>query len=426
MTDRERASAQDEETKPMSDSTTSQPIRRSDSHRRSVSHHTPTMRCARTGAHWLLGRAVAAAQHLRTARRLRMIGIVMFALLATSCAIGVLQQTSKNRKPFGIVPMSNATPVLRDVYSTETAIGLAAYRSWDEVPASLGMRPSIANSSAYFAPVAAATQPFAGFLQRQQWTICCIAVIPLLLTFAAQFLVQASAYGATDWPWTWEGKRALLWFAGALSLGGLATWFGDPIVVPAAVLAAAIAAAILAGPERGQAIRWAAVLWVVVVGVGAIRLGTAGGMQALQDRIAVASSDNRSLWSAFLDHRWFGCGLGASGELWTLYRSNPSDKPMQASSLLAAAVELGWLGMGIVAAVGLYSTGKWLWVRGRLDAQARLLVGGAASAVFAMTAFAALGPGLEAPVLLGIAAVLVGCLARGLSGGYCNFGGLES
>lgn len=371
--------------------------------------------------------AFAAAHQLRTAKRVRLVGVVMLVALVLSCVVGVTQQSIKNRNPFGLFPLANANPALRDVFSKETAIGLASYRAWQELPASVHLKAGLDNASDFYAPATNAVEPFAGFLERRQWAVCAVALIPLLLTFAAQLLTQATAYGVGDWLWTWESKRAMQWLLAAFGLIGLATWFGDPLATPLCILVAgAVSFFALTGPGRKKALRLAALAFMVAAVVGGIRLSTGGGLNVLRDRVDRAAADNRSLLVAFADHRWFGCGLGAVGELWTIYRPTSAESAVQASSLLAAAVEVGWLGIAIAGLTAVYLTAKWFWVRSRFDPQARLMVGGIVSALVAMTAFAAVGPGMEAPVALALVAVLLGCLARGLGGGYCTaHGGIE-
>lgn len=372
--------------------------------------------------------AAAAAQQLRTPRRLRFVGLCLAGILVASCIGGAMQQSAKNRKVFGMFALNGAAPAVRDVFSTETAIGLTAYQPWEELPASRAMKPGNNNSSPFFSTSESTAPLFAGFLHPNQWTACVVVLLPLLLAFAAQFANQAAVYGRTEWLTTWEGKRALVWLTLVLLLASLATWFGDPIAVPLSLLAAVVFGAFAAtGPERLRAIKLSLLACVLAGGVGVIRVGTNGGVAPLLERVTQANADDRSLVQAFSDHRWFGCGLGAVGDLWSLYRPTASDQKVQVSSLLASAVELGWIGLGILGVALAYAVVRWLWVRGRLDPQNRIVVAGLFAGFGGLLAMGAMGPGMEAPVILTLAALMLGCLARGLAGGYVSvYGGLDA
>lgn len=361
----------------------------------------------------LLGLLWVATHSLRTPRHVAVVVLCLASTLGASAVVGTALSTQTSKTVFGLFRLDDPqTPVvIRDSFQPGSALSTPT-QSWTEVDDGTGTPLWFRRQSSEAA--------FAGFTSSVHWAICSVALLPLLLVQAQRRLRRpASEVGSAEWfglPAYTQGVCLTLF---ALFLTGMVGWWADPLDALIAVsLMFVVGTAMCERGDRVYLISVGLLQLALVLAMAATRISMHGGFYWLADRSRQFLSDNVALARAFIDHLWLGCGLGAAGDVWPLYRHEPASVASQGSSALMFLVETGLTGAVLVIAAAAYLTGRWCAVRDELRSEERRLLAALFGGLTGLAAFALLGPGLETPVVMALFVVLIGCTARGLAGGF--------
>lgn len=360
-------------------------------------------------AEWLLWGTAATlicavtAHQLHGDRRVDVFFLVLGTVLVASAALGIFRTSLTG------APTAAAT----------SAIGPASYRSWNqsEIPA------GDTDGDSWFTPgtLSTVSPSFAGFLTSMHFGACVVAIVPVLLAIGIRRFTISRQVENRQWLGMPSGRLAIGASLLAILLTTLTCLF-TPSAALAFGLGVGIAASLLLlqNPVPQKSFLAAAGGVVPLVIVLMTPFDVTGEGQGLWSNVSQAIVDNRSLLSILQSYPLFGCGLGSLGEVWSWHRSDAADIPPLASSLLALVCEAGLFGSFLFLAAAAYL--GWRYVKARalfqrayVNPDGLLLPTAYLASLLATVTVGLLGPGLEAPAVLLVAAVNCGLLIRAIS-----------
>ncbi|MFO0949093.1 MAG: hypothetical protein U1D30_24805 [Planctomycetota bacterium] len=362
-----------------------------------------------------------ALQQLRTVRQLQAtIGALAVLLLMSGILAKV--QAPRSQPEFLSLMQSvkqNSPAMGRDLTRADSAIGPFAYLPRAE----LQLPGNSADGNTWYVPAKPADGEFAvaGFWRSSQWSICVLALIPVLVGLGVTRLMHAQDLHGKRWPSQLEGQTGLAFATLAILLSLVAGFHADPVrqLVPA--IASLLIGVFLVGSAGRKKFLVIAFLAASSMAAACASQRMRPGTPSLLDAEPWRStwSDNGSLLRVLGDHLWVGCGLGALGDVWPRYRTVAASQANQASSLLAMFGETGLVGILLILLTTSYVFIRWQRIRVHLSGVSRALTGSMVAGLGALFVAGLIGPGLEAPVTWCVATLLFGTLARGLAG--CEF-----
>ncbi|MGL5094920.1 MAG: hypothetical protein ACRDD1_04995 [Planctomycetia bacterium] len=372
-------------------------------------------------AGWAVGLffvAVVASERLAAGPRHRAAVVALALLVAASGLAGGLQQLAGAKQLFGIVSVQNRQlPVLaRDVFTSTTAVGAAAYTPWAASTSAPAAEESFSDPSkpvdetTWFHRRAADNPLFAAFLHPAHWSACAVVLAPLLFAGVLRLSAMAAASQWGEWSSTSEGQAAAGAWLLTLLLAVGAPGLGEPIPALAAIAVGTLVVGATAG-SLASAVKWGGPVLLAAAGGAAARLSAFGGMEALDAWRRQAMLDAADILTMLWQAPVAGFGLGAAADVLPHYRQAPADAPLAAGSLLALAVESGWVGVGLGACAAGYLLLRWPLAVGRLDGDPRSAAAGGLGATAAFTVVGLLGVGLDAPAVYGVAVLAFATLA---------------
>jgi hypothetical protein len=151
--------------------------------------------------------------------------------------------------------------------------------------------------------------------------------------------------------------------------------------------------------------------------VGAASAALTGGIVRVAAQWNAWVSDSSAALSVAGDHLWIGCGLGALGDLWPLYRTASNGSAPAGGSLLTFVAEVGAPFVAFVACLGVFAVLRWRRAAPSLPTDARLVLAGVGAGVAGWAAAGVFGPGADSPPVLLLAAAFLGAMIRGLAVG---------
>ncbi|HVJ81671.1 MAG TPA: hypothetical protein VNC50_11420, partial [Planctomycetia bacterium] len=208
--------------------------------------------------------------------------------------------------------------------------------------------------------------------------------------------------------------------AAAILAATAAAFANSLVVVPATIVGSLALVALADRTHRRAAFKFGALMTIIAISAGAAAIWRRGGIEIALADLKGAWTDNASLLAVFADNLWLGCGLGSLPEVWSMHRGIPMEVAPRGSGLLAIAAQIGAIGCGILVLTAAYVAIRWFRVAGRLDRDVRFAIAGTIAGLCSWAAFAAFGPGPDGPVVLLVAAALLGCAMRGLANAFPN------
>lgn len=372
---------------------------------------------------WVLwgGAALALAVTIvAVVRHLGRMTSVTTALAVTLALLGVIGtvQTMTSRHGIGGVldPTDPRLPsFVADIYGVDSAVGLLAYRPWEGA--------EVIADTRLFLPKRPDLRLFGGLLDGRHWALAVAMILPLLTVAAIH---SASMTNGESWRTHVESHRAGLLGILGFALTAAAVWFGDPIIVPLAIVLPLVLVVLVMGRvHRARAVRFAAGLMLVLVVSAGLRFAFQG-IPDVSGRWQSWRAESASYVAMLQDGGWLGVGWGAVPELLYSYRAFPSTLENQGGSFLAWGAEVGFVGLALVAwGVG-YVVLRMAWSYRSLADDDRLALAGSLGALLALLVASLLGPGFDVPVLLGIALFACGMLIRALAGRFRIEEGMEA
>lgn len=376
---------------------------------------------------WLLWMSAAsmllfvAVEQLRTIGQLQATIGSLAVLLLASGVLSKVQSARHGPEFLSLMQTLKQTmpAVGRDLTRPDSSIGPFGYLPRAE----LQLPGNSADGNTWFVagPPASAGPAVAGFWRSSQWTICVLALLPVLVGLSVAKLTHARETHGKRWPSQLEGQTGLALATLAISLGMVAGFHADPWEQGIPAVAGLMLGVLLVGQPGRR-------MFLVIALVTAITLGASTAMRTTRpdgaaslvaERWRQALADNDSLCRLLGDHLWFGCGMGALGDAWPRYRVVSADQTQRASSLLALLGESGIVGLLLLAGSVVYVFVRWRRIRAALSSGSRTLTASMVAGLVAVFFAGMCGPGLDAPVVWVLATLLFGGLARGLSG--CEF-----
>ena len=362
---------------------------------------------------WLAGGIMLAfvvSSQIRTADRFSIATGTLTLALWVVGLVGFGQTLLERPQLLGFIsPDDPKIPaVVHDIYGADTAHGLVAYGNW---------ATATNVETTLFVPQAATYRYFGGFLDARHWAACVMVLLPMLLASTIHLFGYAGVGG-----WRTHGQTQqswLLWTIG-LCMAGTAAWMGDPVVVPAVMtLALAVVMFWIGQDERKRGFFPCMAYLAVMAGICGAYLWLVGTPPFLE-RFQTWMADSKSFETMLQQHWLFGIGLGTTGDVWPMYRSHSSAVAHEGSSLFALGAEIGIVGIGIICLMILYVLLRSMIVFRSLDQDGRIALAGSWGGLVGLLLYAAVGPALDLPVVLGLALFALACLMRSLAGGFRN------
>lgn len=287
-----------------------------------------------------------------------------------------------------------------------TAIGPLAYVGWQQA---VFPNDEVDGEAWFERDLPPATDSYLGGLANPaQFGISGVALLPILLFIAIRRVARARAAGPY-WLANPQGHFGLAIGTLALCLTGLIL-FRAPTLTVALGLSTALGIC-LGLATNGSSRRLAALAALPLCAVAILSLTGLGPTGPLTD-VSSGLKDNGSLLGVLWSNPFFGCGFGALGDVWAWYRTDSASITPASSSLLALICEGGLSAAMLLVGAIAYITWKFRSLgQGGRESSAHAYIGG----LLGVIVVGGLGPGLENPAVLLLAAVVLGSLIRALA-----------
>jgi len=360
----------------------------------------------------------ASAHVVRSASRMRTLGVAIGSVVLLVGALGMLQTAAGSSSYLGMYSAEDRrlSAFGRDWVSNESSFGVRSampWRRWD-VAADASADPTSRRRQSWLEP-APQTARFGTYLNASDWAAAAGMMAPFLLAAGACYLRRLGGIGRLGWDV--DAPQGLAFTVVAALLVAAAAGLGDPLVGLAGYLIALIVVVTMAPKsDRGVVRRFGFFALLAAIGAAVGSAFMQGGVNAVVASWKQWLADSTALLQILVAHWQTGAGLGAIGDVWPMYRHEPLDAAARGSSLVSLAAEAGAPLVALTMILFLFGWLRWRRVAPTMVPDARLLSAGVGGALAAWLAHAALGPGGDAPSVLLLAAVFLGLAARSLAG----------
>lgn len=354
-------------------------------------------------AHWVLWGSAVTILSFVTAHQLR--GEVrtdaFFAIVAVLLTTAVLFAAISARDP-------SKSPQVAEAFEIDvgSSFGLAAYSTWQQVVFADGET----DGDSWFARDASGVEANRQLLAMQLGA-CAVALVPILALIAVQRIGRAYLIDGRYWMTTGQGIFGGALGLFALLLSAIVSIHTASLTIGLGLVTAIAVTMILHQMRQSYRWIWLAGMMAPLLLIPVLQVYRSGGVSGAWVNVTQGISDNLSLLSLFGSHCLTGCGLGAVGDVWAWYRSEVASVGPATSSLLTFCCEGGLVATALLAGGSYVLLSQVVRYRSMLQTP-QPSVNAYVGSFVGLLIVGILGPGLEGPSSLLLAAVIVGQLVR--------------